>query len=240
MNLIIDIGNSSTKIAVYHNRKIKFSSRITDLSCKELETWLTGNKIRNTIISSVKELPDFIIDLLTLNKSFVHILTHKSEIPFRIEYATPETLGADRIAALAGGCLYVKNGNLLVIDAGTAITYDYLIEGKFSGGNISPGIDLRFRALNQFTAKLPLVKKNSEYTSPGQNTSDAIMAGVINGVVYEINQYIRTFKKEQRNAKVIFTGGDSVFLKDRLAQKVKYMPDLVTDGLNYILEYNAK
>jgi type III pantothenate kinase len=240
MNLIIDIGNSSTKIAVYKNRRIKFSSRITDLSCKELESLIAGYKIRNTIISSVKELPDYIVDQLTLSNCYVHILTYRSNLPFLIDYETPETLGTDRIAAIAGGCLNVKQGNFLVIDAGTAITYDYLIDNRFAGGNISPGIDLRFKALNQFTDKLPLVKKNSEYSSPGQNTSDAILAGVINGVVYEINQYIRTFKKEQRNAKVIFTGGDSVFLKDRLAQKVKYMPDLVTDGLNYILEYNAK
>ena len=157
-----------------------------------------------------------------------------------IDYRTPETLGTDRIAAIAGGCLHLGSSNFLVIDAGTAITYDYLIDNKFKGGNISPGIDLRLRALNQFTDKLPLVDKNSVYTSPGQNTNDAILAGVIIGVVYEINQYIRTFIKENNKSKVILTGGDSVFLKDRLAQKIKYMPDLVTDGLNYILKYNAK
>ena len=99
---------------------------------------------------------------------------------------------------------------------------------------------MRFKALNKFTGKLPLLSRAKSYTSPGKNTNDAILAGVIEGVTYEINEYIRTFKKEHKNLKVIITGGDGGFLKKRLAYKTKYMPDIVIDGLNYILEKNAK
>jgi type III pantothenate kinase len=99
---------------------------------------------------------------------------------------------------------------------------------------------MRFKALNKFTGKLPLLEKSSDYSFPGRNTTDAILAGVIEGVTYEINEYIRTFKKEHKDIKVIMTGGDGSFLKDRLIHQTFYLPDIVIDGLNYILEYNAK
>ena len=102
MNLIIDIGNSSTKLAIFKGRKKSPLSRINELSCEELEKWLSGYKIKRAIVSSVKKLPPFISDLLVTNIPFVHILSHKSKLPFKIEYETPETLGTDRIAAVAG------------------------------------------------------------------------------------------------------------------------------------------
>ena len=98
---------------------------------------------------------------------------------------------------------------------------------------------MRFKALNNFTGRLPLVDRSEDFSFPGKNTSDAIIAGVFTGVTYEINEYIRTFKKEHKNLKVIITGGDSEFLKDRISYRAIYMPDIVIDGLNYILEYNA-
>ena len=108
------------------------------------------------------------------------------------------------------------------------------------GGNISPGINMRFRALNHFTDQLPLVSLSESYSFPGKNTADAIIAGVISGVSYEINEYIRTFEKKHTEFKVILTGGDSGYLKEKIDYQVTYMPDIVIDGLNYILEYNAK
>jgi type III pantothenate kinase len=240
MNLIIDIGNSSTKLAVYKNRKKIMGSRISELSCEELERSLSGLQIQKAIICSVRELPPFITDLLARDIAFVHVLTHESRLPFKIDYETPETLGADRIAAVAGGWWSYKNRDLLIIDAGTAITYDFLFGDIYKGGNISPGINIRFRSLNNFTDRLPLVERATDYSFPGRNTTDAILAGVIKGVMYEINEYIRTFKKEHKNLKVIITGGDSQFLKEMISFKTIYLPDIVTDGLNFILEYNAK
>jgi type III pantothenate kinase len=240
MNLIVDIGNTSTKLAIFKGREKIFVSRINELSCEELEKELWGFKVKRAIVSSVKELPPFISDLLFTNIPYVHVLSHKSKLPFKMEYETLETLGTDRIAAVAGAYRVFCGKNVLIIDAGTAITFDFIIGNSYKGGNISPGIDMRFRALNNFTGKLPLIEKSPDFSFPGKNTTDAILAGVIAGVTYEINEYIRTFKKRHKNIKIIMTGGDSGFLKERLSNKTHYMPDIVIDGLNYILGYNAK
>jgi len=239
MNLIVDIGNTSTKLAVFNGHEKLSVSRINELSCKELEKELSGVKVKRAIVSSVKKLPPFISDLLFANIPFVHVLSHKSKLPFKIEYETPETLGPDRIAAVAGAFSLFPGSEILIIDAGSAITYEFLSSGIYKGGNISPGINMRFKALNKFTEKLPLVSSSDNYTFPGLNTIDAISAGVITGVTYEINEYIRTFKKNKTDFKVLLAGGDSEFLKDKIDYQTTYMPDIVIDGLNYILEYNA-
>ena len=240
MNLVFDIGNSSTKLAVFEgeNKITVFRSR--DYSCEKLEKKLSGYKIDRAIISSVKDIPEFIIDLLSINIPLIHILSHNSKLPFKNEYKTPETLGTDRIAAIAGVNKIFPGANILVIDAGTAITFDFLSGNIYKGGNISPGLSMRFKALNKFTGKLPLVTPESEYLVPGQNTKGAITAGVISGVIYEINEYIRTFEKKHSGARVILTGGDGEFFKDKIDKRHTYMPDIVLDGLNFILEYNAK
>jgi type III pantothenate kinase len=240
MNLIVDIGNTSTKLALYKDRKRISVSRINDLTCEELEKKLADYKIRRAILSSVKELPPFITDLFSANIPEVHFLSYRSKLPFKIEYETPDTLGTDRIAAVAGAYLNFEGENVMVIDAGTAITFDFLLGDRHEGGNISPGISMRFKALNTYTGRLPLLEKSSDFSFPGRNTTDAILAGVICGVTFEINEYIRTFKKERKKVKVILTGGDGGFLKEKIAHKTYYMPDIVIDGLNYILEYNAK
>ncbi|MEI6050189.1 MAG: type III pantothenate kinase [Bacteroidota bacterium] len=239
MNLIVDIGNTSTKLAVYEGQKKLSVSRINDLSCEELEKELRGFKIKKAIVSSVKKLPPFISDLFFTNIPFVHVLSHKSKLPFKIEYKTPETLGTDRIAAVAGAFNLFPGAEILIIDAGTAITFDFLSVNLYKGGNISPGITMRFKALNKFTEKLPLVSPTDNYTFPGLNTVDAIAAGVITGVIYEINEYIRTFEKKHTEFKIVLTGGDSEYLKNKIDYQFSYMPDIVIDGLNNILEYNA-
>jgi type III pantothenate kinase len=240
MNLIVDIGNTSTKLAVYDGSVKTTVFRLNELSREELGKKILVFKFEKAIISSVKNIPSFLSDLLFINIPFVHIVSHKSKLPFTIEYETPETLGTDRIAAVAGAYASFPQSDILVIDAGTAITFDLLNGTRYSGGNISPGIEMRFKALNNFTGRLPLVNRSEGFSSPGKNTNDAIIAGVITGVTYEINEYIRTFKKEHKNLKVIITGGDSEFLKDRISYRTFYMPDIVIDGLNYILEHNAK
>jgi len=239
MNLIVDIGNTSTKLAVFDRGEKLKVFRIIDLNSEELGKYLTGLNIERAIISSVRKLPPFIADLSSANIPFVHILSHKSKLPFKVEYETPETLGPDRIAGIAGAFNLFSESELLVIDAGTAITYDYLSKGIYRGGNISPGLNMRFRALNKFTGKLPLVTPAENYTKPGRNTTDAILAGVITGVTYEINEYIRTFEKKSTDFKIFFTGGDSGFLRDKINHQFTYMPDIVIDGLNFILDYNA-
>jgi type III pantothenate kinase len=240
MNLIFDIGNSSTKVAVFDGRKKVISLRTRIFSCDKLEKMLGKYQLDRAIVSTVRNIPDFVIDLATHGIPHVHLLSFKSNLPFKNEYETPETLGPDRIAAVAGAYLTFPGKKVLIIDAGSAVTYDFLSGKTYKGGNISPGLSMRFRALHKFTGKLPLIPTTEKYSSPGKNTFEAISAGVINGLIYEINEYIRTFLKKHADIKVILTGGDGGYLKDRLSYKVTYMPDIVIDGLNYILEYNAK
>jgi type III pantothenate kinase len=239
MNLIVDIGNTTTKLAVYRGWEKISVSRISELSCEYLEKELSGLKIKKAIVSSVKKLPLFISDMFSANIPYVHILSYKSKLPFKIEYETPEILGTDRIAAVAGAFNLFPGSEILVIDAGTAMTFDFLSGNFYKGGNISPGLTMRFKALNKFTGRLPLITPNDNFTFPGRNTADAITAGVITGMTYEINEYIRTFEKMHTDFKIIFTGGDSGYFKDKINYQHIYMPDIVIDGLNYILEYNA-
>lgn len=241
MNLVADIGNTSTKLALFEGSRKIVLSRIDEINCANLDKILSLNNVGKAIVSSVKQLPEFVTDLLLHRVPSVLVLSHKTDLPFKNEYETPETLGSDRIAAIAGAFqLFGGEKDVLVIDAGTAVTFDFLSGNIYKGGNISPGIAMRFRALNQFTDKLPLVTAVSGYSFPGRNTTEAIAAGVITGVIYEINEYIRTFEEKQPGIKVIISGGDGGMLIDKLNYPVEYVPDIVIDGLNYILEYNAQ
>jgi type III pantothenate kinase len=240
MNLIVDIGNTSIKTAVYNGQQLISLFREKGFSSHRLKKNLLTHHIDKAIISSVKEIPEQLLNQLSPDIPLIHILTYKSLLPFNIEYDTPQTLGADRIAAVAGAFNRFPFSEVLVIDAGTAITYDFLSGDIYKGGNISPGLMIRFRALNRYTGRLPLISPPYTYSFPGKNTIDAIAAGVITGLSYEINEYIRTFKKQHVECNIILSGGDSEFLLNKINYEVIYMPDIVTDGLNYILNYNAK
>jgi len=240
MNLIYDIGNTTNKIAIFDNGKKVLSIRSKAFSCEELGKMLAPYKIDKGIICSVKDLPEFIYDLICVNIPKACILTNKTKLPFKIEYETPETLGPDRIAAVAGAFYLYPGRNILVIDAGSAVTFDFLSGNAYKGGNISPGLSMRFKALHKFTGRLPLGTSLEKYSSPGRNTLEAIAAGVTNGLIYEINEYIQAFQENNIDSMIILTGGDGGYLKDRIGFKVNYQPDLVLSGLNHILEYNEK
>ena len=242
MNLIFDVGNTSTKVAVFDKKKKILSLRTKQYSWDEMQKLFVPyeHEIDKAIVSSVRDIPEYIVDMATLGIPYVHVLSHLSKLPFKIDYETPETLGPDRIAAIAGAFYLFPGKKVLIIDAGSAVTFDYLSGKSFKGGNISPGLSMRFKALHKFTSKLPLIPTTHKFSSPGKNTFEAITAGVIKGLIYEINEYIRTFEKSHIEFKVILTGGDSGYLKDKISHHVTYLPDIVIDGLNYILEYNAK
>jgi type III pantothenate kinase len=242
MNLIFDVGNTSTKIAVYDGGGKKTSLWTKQFSWDKLQEMFSpyADKIDRAIVSTVRDLPEFIIDMATLGIPYVHVLSHNTKLPFKNEYETPETLGPDRLAAVAGAFHLYPGRNVLIVDAGSSVTYDYLSGKTYKGGNISPGLSMRFRALHRFTGKLPLGSTLEKYSSPGKNTLEAIVAGVTDGLIFEINEYIRMFQEKNIDSMVILTGGDSGYLKERISFKINYQPDLVLAGLNYILEYNAK
>ena len=162
-------------------------------------------------------------------------------VPIVNRYATPGTLGADRLAAAVGANTIYPNIDILIVDFGTAITIDVVSGGEFLGGNITPGAAIRFKALHHFTKKLPLCSLNDNPTELFGNTSvSAIECGVVNGIVYEIEGYIRDLQRKYSDLRIIFTGGDSNFFAKRLKNTIFATYDLVAYGLNRILEYNAE
>ncbi|HPC99119.1 MAG TPA: type III pantothenate kinase [Bacteroidales bacterium] len=241
MNLVIDIGNSGLKYAFFSGDNIFVSGRLEKYDKETFAGTINASQAGKAIISSVKDLPEEIVSYLSGAIPYVHLLTPASDIPFPVDYKTPETLGSDRIAGICGA--YKRTGGLdcLVIDAGTAITFDFFTGGRYRGGNISPGIAMRFRALNQFSNSLPLIKPSGKFTFPGDTTVSAIEAGVLTGVRYEINEYIRTFKENHKESEVFLTGGDSGMLAEVLENRhIAVVPSLVLEGLNFILDYNAE
>lgn len=240
MNLTIDIGNTFTKLAIFDNNQIVYSN--WEIKNLDLELVAVREKyplIEKSIILSVKTVKLHILDIVYKHYPKTQILSHKSSLDFKIGYKTPETLGTDRIAAVAGAKACFPNKTVLIIDIGTAITYDIVVEGEnYLGGNISPGIDLRFKALHNFTSKLPLVNKEhtSENLMIGLDTKSAIYNGVIFGMKSEIDEYINQAKKHYKNLEVIITGGDSIFFQKLLKNNCFTNKNLIFVGLNYILQ----
>jgi type III pantothenate kinase len=240
MNLAVDIGNTSTKVALYESNAMIKKERLRSPDTGIVGRFIGKQPISRAIVSSVSHDPSALIDFLAEKGAMVHRLSWRSRYPFTIAYETPEAMGVDRLAAVAGALLHHPGANLLVIDAGSALTLDVMADGSFLGGSISPGLSMRFRALNEFTGRLPLISVSRNFSFPGRSTKDAITGGVVMGLVFEINEYIRTFEKRHEKLVTVITGGDSEVIASFTERKMVLHPDLVTDGLNYLLDYNVQ
>ncbi len=239
MNLIIDIGNTSVKAAIVSDGSIVRRQRFLSADPEVIGRFAGRLRLDGAIVSSVGSDPSPLLSWLETRAERVYLLTAGSVYPFTIDYATPGTLGTDRLAAAAGAFHHHPGADLLVIDAGSALTIDQVTGGVFRGGSISPGIAMRFRALHEFTGRLPLVTKRSGFTFPGKTTEDAITGGVIMGLAYEIIEYIRTFEEKHHNPVTAITGGDGGMITPLAGGKALHYPDLVTEGLNFLLETNV-
>ncbi len=242
MNLIIDIGNTRTKFSVFNHGEEMISVPVDEFLPSHAGVLLKEHpSIDKVILSTVKDYSPELQKYLRQNfKTFIEL---DAETPLPVEncYGSKDTLGKDRLAAAVGAFHLYPNANVLVIDAGTAITYDLINEqGQYLGGNISPGIEMRFKALNQFTGRLPLVEKKEFGKLFGQTTEEAICAGVQHGVVFEADKAIDTFKEFYKNLNVIITGGDAIFFDKKLKNSFFVHFNLIAIGLNRILEYNGE
>jgi len=241
MNLCIDRGNSSTKIAVFDNDIIINTQVYSEFEINQLADIFTKFNIKNSILSEVVNSDASVFEYLKKNSDYFLELNKDTEIPFINKYTTPNTLGKDRIAAVAGAWALMPDKNLLVIDAGTAITIDFIDAGGiYHGGNISPGVNLRIKALNQFTAKLPLIEASENTELLGNNTESAINSGVINGIVFEIDGYIDALKGKYQQLSTFLTGGSIFYFDKKLKNSIFAEKFLVLFGLNRILQYNVK
>ncbi len=243
MKLAIDVGNTLTKVALFQDSNLIELNTFKEFTLEELKHFLSkperkGNKVHYSIVSSVKEYDREIKEFLGNNYHFIE-LSSKTDLPVSIKYKTPETLGHDRVAGVCGASALFGGENILIIDAGTCVTYDFIDKEKnYFGGGISPGIDIRFKALNTFTGNLPLVNRTDDFNLIGNSTEGSIRSGVLNGIVAEIEGVIKRYEDRFGQLKIIFTGGDTIFFDKQLKNDIFAVPNLVLNGLNEILDFN--
>jgi len=238
LNLVVDIGNTLIKAAIYDYGELKYLKKYTKLKVSDIKLIAKKYPFENTIVSSVRKKHPYFVQHLQDNYHLL-ILSHKTKVPVRVDYKTPKTLGLDRLAAVVGAVHVYPGKKVLVIDIGTCMTYDYVDDRNvYHGGNISPGIELRLRAMHEFTSSLPLVKRKQHEEMLGKSTVHAMQNGAVLGIKLEIDHFIKSLTKKYGRLIVILTGGDAIYFGDWVESKIFVSPNLVLEGLNHILEYN--
>ncbi|EOR95339.1 Pantothenate kinase type III, CoaX-like protein [Arcticibacter svalbardensis MN12-7] len=241
VNLVIDIGNTFSKMALFNNRELKDIQVTDSLSVEAIHSFSHSYAIKNAIISSVKEQSSVYEEYLKSRCNFIRFTT---TISSRIDnqYKTPQTLGLDRFAAIIGSEALFPESNCLAIDAGTCITYDFLDDKrKYSGGIISPGLKMRLKSMHAFTERLPLVELDEDFeASYGKNTQESLLAGVLKGSVHEMYGFINDYFTKWPDLKVLICGGDANFFVRQLknsifARIINPEPNLVLIGLNEVI-----
>jgi len=241
LNLVVDIGNTLTKIAVFNNKSLVEVQAFEGVKVENIQQLLVKWQIENAIISSVSEEIDDLEDLLRSSCTYFRFSV---DLPLQIknQYKTPKTLGLDRLAAVVGVEVLFKGKNSLIIDSGSCITYDFVdSHGNYKGGSISPGINMRFKSVHTFTSRLPLVEADFNFNdSYGMDTRSAILSGIQSGVYYEVLGFVQAYKSHYPNLNIVLCGGDVKFFDTRLkssifADAVKTESNLVLIGLNEVI-----
>ncbi|NQY04749.1 MAG: type III pantothenate kinase [Flavobacteriaceae bacterium] len=240
MNLVIDVGNTRVKAALFEGvNNILRVSFLKEVFQEEINQIFERYSPAKVMISTTGKLNRKNVKFLQGKVDFLEV-SSKMKLPFKNNYKTPETLGADRYALMAAAALNYPNQNVLVIDTGTCITYDFLNEyNQYKGGAISPGIQTRYKSLNDLTANLPLLEKEPINLVVGRSTNESIHSGIINGVVNEIDGVIEYYKSLTPHLTVILTGGDTNFLANRLKNTIFATSNFLLEGLNFLLEINV-
>ena len=243
-NLVVDIGNTLIKIAVFAQGELLYTTSCSSLDAEALFNITDQYQVNKAIISSVRKEPESWSAALE-NRISVKYFNVGMTAGIHNQYKTPQTLGPDRLAAVIGAKKLYPGKGSLVIDAGTTITYDWVdAEGNYFGGSISPGLNMRYKALNYYTGKLPLIVADAEFEGYyGDDTTSAIKSGVQNGLKYELTGFIESYRRIEPHLNVILTGGDSYFfdtvLKNSIfAPYIKNEPYLVLEGLNAAIQNN--
>ena len=239
MNLVLDVGNSLLKIALFEKseliQKFKFSGNYK----RNIEDIISKYKVTHSIISNVGRIDDSTINILKESTNLL-LVSNQLKIPFKNLYKSKNTLGQDRLALVSAAAFNFPNENVLIVDVGSCITYDFKNNNnEYLGGGISPGISMRFKSLNTFTSNLPLIDFDSIHQLIGNNTNNSINSGVINGTISEINGIIQQYCEEFKNIRIILTGGDSNFLLKRIKNSIFADQNFLLVGLNKLLEDNS-
>ncbi|MVM32649.1 type III pantothenate kinase [Spirosoma sp. HMF4905] len=239
-NLVIDWGNTNLKAGWFAESQLVKTERYASLN--ELLADLESNLIVNMLVSSTSRPTDEIrVELMGISNNF-WVLDSQTPVPIRKAYDTPTTLGADRVAAAVGAMTLFPNQDCLILDLGTCLTADLIDQqAVFQGGLISPGLHMRFRAMHEQTARLPLVKTPPEWPDlTAKNTQSAMQSGVMNGMAFELNGIVELYRRERPGIAVLLCGGDAIAFESRLKPPIFAVPELVLTGLNRILRYNVE
>lgn len=237
-NLAIDLGNSAIKYAFFADLALERAGQVS--TTKELQQLPEITAVDNIILSSVRTGEGNLAEALPFTGKLI-TLNYQTPVPLQNHYLTPQTLGMDRLAAVVGANYLFPDFDCLVIDAGTCITCDFVDKEKnFRGGSISPGLQMKFRAMHTFTQKLPLVEQTSlPVPLAGRTTAEAMQSGVLNGTVAELNGIISAYAEKSSQLVVVLCGGDAAFFETSLKAHIFAVPELVLIGLNRILNYNV-
>ena len=236
--LCLDFGNTRMKYAVFSNDKLKHAGVLKDDGIADLLTCISSYHPDKSILSSVIDHAEEIEKILSEHTAF-HKLNHHSRIPITTPVGKPETIGADRLALVVAAAHDFPKNNNLVIGLGSAVTYNYINRyHQFIGGSISPGMEMRFRSLQVFTAKLPFIQPHWNFPLVGYDTKTNIQSGVIFGMAKEIDGVIEAYQEKYANLHVMMTGGDAAYFLPFLKNQITVEPDLIFRGLYLISEYN--
>jgi type III pantothenate kinase len=236
--LCFDFGNTRLKAALFLDTVLEEIVVLKDESILAVEELLDRFQPEKTILSSVIDHNQGIEDVLSTKTKF-HKLTYHSRLPFTTPVSKPETIGADRLALAAAAVYFYPDTNNLVIGLGTCITYNFINKShQFIGGGISPGMEMRLRSLNHYTAKLPLIKADWNAPLIGYDTSTNILSGVVIGMAKEIDGFVDAYEEKHGNFNSLLTGGDTAILASHLKKKIFADPELIFKGLYAISEVN--
>jgi type III pantothenate kinase len=240
MNLTIDIGNSGIKIGVFNKGELIHFYHLKSAEKFPWKKFAIQKQVANVIICSVGKDSGNAIAANLKNTARVIYFNETTKIPIKNKYRTPKTLGKDRLAAAIGGANIFLKKNVLIIQAGTCLTFDFITaKNEYLGGAISPGLIMRLKALHTFTGKLPLVKPQNIAYRLGTTTDESILSGVVNGMKDEIEGAINDYSSRYKKIKVILTGGDAYFFESQLKNEIFAQPNLVLYGLNKIINHNV-
>lgn len=241
MDLVIDIGNSLHKIGLYSEEgELELFLQYDYLRKEDLEVLLSIYRVRHSILSSVGKEDPGLKELLESETIFTHF-SHESLLPVEIRYKNPQSLGLDRIANAVAAHTEYAGEDILSIQAGTCLVYDFTDRnGIYHGGAISPGLNMRFQALNYFTEKLPLYSKREIDFLTGTSTQQSIESGVINGVIHEINGFMTQYEARYPGIKILLSGGDSAYLQKSIKNAIFVGSKFILNGLHKILKLNVE
>ena len=238
-NLVVDEGNTLCKIAVVDREVLLCDVAMPDFDMMQASELAERYAVEQAIVASTRGGAERICEQLRSKVARVLHFTSQTEVPIAIDYTSRQTLGTDRIAVAVGVVCNMGIKDALVVDMGSAITFDIVENGAFKGGNISLGVAMRFRALHEFTAALPLCKAIEPTETFGSTTKEAIEQGVMQGILYEIEGYIERVLQKNRENSIIFCGGDAESFVNRIKNAIFAPRKLMFTGLNEILEYNV-